>query len=83
LSVGPDEAASDLIDAYRAAVRRSDEVIAGLGLDDPPVRLEPWWSGAGLAFPDLRTVIMHVIVETTTHAGHLDAVLDGHQHLVL
>lgn len=84
--VSPDEAASDVIDAYRAAITRSDEVIAGLGLDQPPIRLEPWWSDAGLAFPDLRTVMMHVIVETATHAGHLDAareLIDGHQHLVL
>ncbi len=84
--VGPDETASDVIDAYRAAISRSDDVIAGLGLDDPPARPEPWWADAGLAFPDLRTVMLHVIVETATHAGHLDAareLLDGHQHLVL
>ena len=35
---------------------------------------------AGLQFPDLRTVLVHVLMETATHAGHLDAVrelLDG------
>ena len=84
--VGPDEAAGDVVDAYRGAITRSDEIIAGLGLDDRPARPEQWWTDAGLAFPDLRTVLLHVIVETATHAGHLDAareLIDGRQHLVL
>lgn len=84
--VGPDDATSDVFDAYRTAIARSDDVIASLGLDDPPARPEPWWDDAGLAFPDLRTVMLHMIVETATHAGHLDAareLIDGHQHLVL
>ncbi|WP_311932176.1 DUF664 domain-containing protein [Microbispora sp. H11081] len=35
---------------------------------------------------DLREAILHVLVETETHAGHLDAVrelIDGKQFLVL
>ena len=51
-----------------------------------PKGSEDWWPSAGLRFPDLRSVIMHVIVETSTHAGHLDVVrelLDGRQHIVL
>ena len=30
--------------------------------------------------------MLHMIIETATHAGHLDAareLIDGHQHLVL
>lgn len=84
--VGPDEAAEDVVDAYRAAVARADAVIAARGLDDPPAAPEDWWAQAGLSFPDLRTVVVHVLVETSVHAGHLDAVrelLDGRQHLVL
>lgn len=84
--VGPDEVAGDVVDAYRVAIARSDAIIAGLGLDDPPARPEPWWGDAGLAFPDLRTVLLHVIIETATHAGHLDVareLIDGRQHLVL
>ena len=84
--VGPDEAVDDVLDAYRVAIARSDEIIAGLGLDDPPARPETWWADSGLAFPDLRTVVLHVIIETATHAGHLDAareLIDGRQHLVL
>jgi hypothetical protein len=50
------------------------------------VQPEDWWGDAGLDFPDLRTIIVHVLVETAVHAGHLDAVrelLDGRQHLVI
>jgi hypothetical protein len=55
-------------------------------LDDAPAQPEDWWESAGLHFPDLRTVLVHVLVETATHAGHLDAVrelLDGRQYIVL
>ena len=37
-------------------------------------------------FPDVRSVVMHMITETAVHAGHLDAVrelIDGRQWLVL
>jgi hypothetical protein len=84
--VGPDEAAADVIDAYRAAIVHSNDVISTRRMGDPPVQPEPWWPEAGLDFPDLRTVLVHVLVETSVHAGHLDAVrelIDGHQHLVI
>jgi hypothetical protein len=84
--VRPDERAADVLDAYRAAIRRADEIIAARELSDPPEQPEDWWDDAGLSFPDLRTVVVHVLVETSVHAGHLDAVrelLDGRQHLVL
>ena len=84
--VGADEQADSVLTAYRDATHASDAIIATLSLDAPPARPEDWWPNAGLRFPDLRSVIMHVIVETATHAGHLDAVrelLDGRQHIVL
>ena len=84
--VGADEPADAVLDAYRAAIDRSDEIIAARSLDEPPAQPEAWWVEAGIAFPDLRSVLLHVLVETATHAGHLDAVrelLDGHQYLVL
>jgi hypothetical protein len=74
------------VEAYRLAIGRSDEIITARGLDDAPAAPEDWWESAGLRFPDLRTVLVHVLVETATHAGHLDAVrelLDGRQYLVL
>jgi len=84
--VGADEAVADVLDAYAHAIARSNEIIAARRLSDPPKQPETWWHDAGLDFPDLRAVIVHVLVETSVHAGHLDAVrelLDGRQHLVI
>jgi Protein of unknown function (DUF664) len=81
-----DADASDIIGAYRDAILRSDEIITGLEVDSPPAFRDHWWAQANLDFPDLRSVMLHMIVETATHAGHLDAareLIDGHQHLVL
>lgn len=84
--VGPQEPAPEVVGAYRSAIARSTEIIAGRRLADPPEHAEDWWGTVGLAFPDLRSVIVHVLVETSVHAGHLDAVrelLDGRQHIVM
>jgi uncharacterized damage-inducible protein DinB len=84
--VADDEAPEEVLARYRTAIAHSDEIIARFALDDPPTRPEGWWADAGLSFPDLRAVLVHVIVETATHAGQLDAVrelLDGTQYLVL
>ncbi|MFC7431528.1 MULTISPECIES: DUF664 domain-containing protein [unclassified Agrococcus] len=77
--------AREVVDAYRAAIRRSDDVIAATALDAAPLRPEPGWVEAG-RFPDVRSILVHVIVETSTHAGQLDVareLLDGGQHIVL
>ena len=84
--VGVEEAAEEVIEEYRAAADRADGIIARIGLDDPPRQPEQWWAEAGLSFANLREVLVHVIVETATHAGHLDAareLLDGKQYLAL
>ena len=84
--VADDEPIEHVLDAYRAAIANSDAIVARLSLDDPPARPEAWWLEAGLSFPDLRTVLVHHLVETATHAGQLDAVrelLDGKQYLVI
>lgn len=80
--VGDDESVADVVQAYRDAIAVSDTIIAERGLDEPPANPED----APGEFPDLRSVLLHVLVETATHAGHLDAVrelLDGRQRLVL
>lgn len=82
--VGQDESAEDVLAAYRAAIEASDAVITAMSLDEAPRRREPQWPEN--RFADLRSVMQHVIVETATHAGHLDAareLLDGQQYLVL
>ncbi|WP_299447516.1 DinB family protein [uncultured Phycicoccus sp.] len=84
--VGDDEAAGDVVEAYRAAIAVSDGILAATPLDAPPARPEAWWSEAGMHFPDVRSIVLHVLVETATHAGHLDAAresLDGRQYIVL
>jgi hypothetical protein len=84
--VGPDEPADEVIAAYRSAIDRSDEIMAARSLHQPPAQPEDWWAEAGVEFPDLRAVAMHVLVETASHAGQLDAVrelLDGRQYIVL
>ena len=84
--VHPYETAADVVDAYRSAIGHADEIIATRELGDPPERPEDWWDDAGLRVPDLRSIVIHVLVETSVHAGHLDAareLLDGRQHLVL
>lgn len=80
--VAGDEPAAEVLQTYRDAIAVSDELIAERRLDEPPANP----GEAPGDFPDLRSVLVHVLVETATHAGHLDAVrelLDGHQHLVL
>ena len=84
--VGPDEPVAEVLDAYRSAIARSDEIISARSLSEAPQQPESWWHAAGLDFPDLRAIVVHVLVETSVHAGHLDVVrelLDGRQHLVI
>jgi hypothetical protein len=82
--VEPDESTDAVVQAYRDAIERSDRIIAATALDAPPRMPDPDWPEG--AFADLAEVVMHVILDTATHAGHLDAareLLDGRQHLVL
>ncbi len=82
--VGADEPARDVVEAYRVAITASDAILAGCALDDAPLHRENGWGDDD--FADVRTVVQHVVVETATHAGHLDAVrelIDGRQYIVL
>jgi uncharacterized damage-inducible protein DinB len=70
---------------YRDEAARADAVIEAHGLEDGPA----WWPEElfpGLPVRDLRRLVLAVITETATHAGHLDAVrelIDGRTWLVL
>jgi len=84
--IGDDDSKESVIDEYRVAIARSNAIYAETPLGTAPRKPEPWWAEVGLSFPDLRSVVLHVITETATHAGQLDAVrelIDGRQHLVL
>ncbi len=82
--VGPDVAGEDILARYRQEIERSDAIIAATALDAAPA----WWPDffGGWRMETLREVLLHVITETATHAGHLDAareIIDGRQWLVL
>jgi len=74
-----------ILTAYRTECERADAVLATADLDAAPA----WWPQD--LFGDFRLdtvgeVLLHVIVETTCHAGHLDAareLIDGRQWIVL
>jgi hypothetical protein len=82
----PDGTTAEAVFAlYRDEAERSDAVAAAHALDDGPA----WWPEElfpGLPVRDLRRLLLAVITETATHAGHLDAVrelIDGRTWLVL
>ncbi len=65
-----DEPVAEVIEAYRAQCRRSDDVLATLSLDAAP--LGPIDPGMVQLSTSVRTVVLHMIEETARHAGHLD-----------
>jgi uncharacterized damage-inducible protein DinB len=80
------EAQSDeeLLEQYANECRLATAVVSNSELDAQPA----WWfEGSGNPpYSSLREVLLHVIVETATHAGHLDIcreLVDGGQRLVL
>ncbi|HEY3002482.1 MAG TPA: DinB family protein [Kribbellaceae bacterium] len=83
--VGPEESAADVLAAYRRETELTDAVVGALPADAPPA----WWPEeqfGGWRMDDLREVVLHVLVETACHAGHLDAareLVDGRQWRVL
>jgi Protein of unknown function (DUF664) len=84
--LAPGETAEDIFALYRDEIAHADAIITGMSLDQPPRQPDPHWPEWGVDFPDLRTVVLWVIKETATHAGHLDAVrelIDGRQWIVL
>ncbi|MEP6695324.1 MAG: DinB family protein [Pseudonocardiales bacterium] len=74
-----------VIALYRDEVRLADEVITAMSLDAPPARWPEELFG-DFRLPDLQAVLLHVLTETSTHAGHLDAareLIDGRTWMVL
>ena len=82
--VPADVPAAVILDLYQDEIARADAIIAATPADAMP----KWWPDFFGDFPPrpLRESILHVITETATHAGHLDAfreLVDGGQWLVL
>jgi hypothetical protein len=83
--VPDDISAPAVLDLYRDEARLSDAVAEQRTLEAGPA----WWPielFPDLPVHDLRRVLLAVITETATHAGHLDAVrelIDGRAWLIL
>jgi hypothetical protein len=82
--VGPEVPAETVFGDYRRQIERADAIIAVTPLDAAPA----WWPDffGDFRLDDLHAIIVHVITETATHAGHLDAareLLDGRTWLIL
>jgi hypothetical protein len=80
----PDQSDADLLASYVDECRVATAALDGMGLDQRP----RWWfpDAGDPPYSSLREVILHVLVETATHAGHLDVcreLSDGGQRLVL
>lgn len=74
----------ELLESYETECRLATAAVRDLELDAPPA----WWfeGGGQPPYTSLREILLHVIVETSTHAGHLDIcreLADGGQRLVL
>lgn len=85
-TVGGSEPTGQVLDEYRATVEHSNDILRGIDLDAPPAQRDPLWDEWGIDFPTNRVIVLHMIVETAVHAGHLDAaveLIDGRTRLVL
>ena len=75
---------ADVLALYQREAEASDAVLAVTDLDAPP----GWWPEflGDQTMDSARDVLLHLIVETAAHAGHLDAVrelTDGRQWRVV
>jgi uncharacterized damage-inducible protein DinB len=94
--IGPDEFGDDgwqvhpevpsaaVLNLYRREMELADKIITATSLEAPPA----WWPDflPNFHLDNLRQILLHVIGETATHAGHLDAareLIDGQTWLIL
>jgi hypothetical protein len=69
------ETREEIIDRYRRVWEHSDATITALAIDSPGH--VPWWPRPNVM---LFNVLVHVLTETSRHAGHADILreqLDG------
>ena len=83
-NVSDEEPVEEVLHRYTANIDHADGIIAGRSLAAAPA----WWPDffASWRLDSLREIVLHVVTETATHAGHLDAareLIDGKLHLVL
>jgi hypothetical protein len=83
-NVSGGEPVEEVLHRYRANIKHADRIMASRFLDTAPA----WWPDffGSWRLNSLREIVLHVVAETATHAGHLDAareLIDGKLHLVL
>lgn len=66
--------AAEVVALYRAVWAFSDATVADLPLDAKGT--VPWWSPANRAVT-LHRVLVHVLADTTRHAGHADVLREA------
>lgn len=72
------------VQRYRDECALANEVIASHAPDDEPTAWPERWGNWRLA--NLYQMVLHVLTETTCHAGHMDIArefIDGTQHSVV
>ena len=72
--LGPDESIADVLDDYERATGETDTTIAGitdLGQAVPVPPGSPWFPRDVEAW-SVRWVLLHLVSETSRHAGHAD-----------
>jgi uncharacterized damage-inducible protein DinB len=76
--MAPDETLADVLAAYGDTAAATDEVIAGVELDDPvPVPQGVPWFPPDVDAWSVRWVLLHLIQETARHTGHADIVRES------
>ncbi len=84
-TVAPDLPPAAVLDLYRSEAELADAALVAAGGAGATPR---WWPAdfGNAPYRTAKEILLHVLVETATHAGHLDAareLVDGHQHLVI
>lgn len=83
--LAPDAAVGQVLELYRREAERTNAIVEATSLDAAPA----WWPEelfGGWRLDNVREVLLHVLTETSVHAGHLDAareLIDGRQWIVL
>ena len=82
--VSPGIAVEAVMREYQQQIELANAIISSTPLEAPPA----WWPDffGDWRLETLREILLHVLAETATHAGHLDAVrelIDGHTWVIL
>ena len=72
----PGETLESVLAEYAAVARRTDELLEDLDLDaSQPLPAAPWFERG--ARWSARRVLLHVVAETSQHAGHADIIRES------